>query len=537
VPSIPKYVGENGLRAHTPAIVEPGKAVTLRAQLFVAEASHALDAVALYLAERGGPPAPAATPMDRQAALELLVQGATRDSWDATKKGWRRLVGSEPNAPPSVIVSLLEAASLVKDASLAERAKQAAMDALAAQPARSMELAMRVGGLPRVLDALEKSAAERIRSQQPDGSWTYTESEVAEGGLSSLHAPPENKVIAPSGTKNQGITASRLADLWEYVLVTGEEAALKAALRGLEDLDRYTIPFTIYNDECPPSPSLHGSYLALRCYLAAYRVTGEKRYLDRAVYWAKTGLPFLYHWSLGPQKVKSASIYDGPKIRFVTGDTLYHDARRAPMLYGSLYGYGSSQFMHHWYGLLVQWIGLVYAQDITVLAEHDSSLPWKRVAEGIVTSCLWQASDVRPQAGYWPDAFNLETWVPSGPWISPEALLEAVLPCLFGKRLAAQTLVLHDGPRRCHITSSALIGAASFSGKVVRFTLSKPGWQACRAVVAPFRQPTITVDGAAFVRTDNLEKTEEGWTIFPKQSLLIKVRQTNRPRMIEIHEP
>jgi hypothetical protein len=39
------------------------------------------------------------------------------------------------------------------------------------------------------------------------------------------------------------------------------------------------------------------------------------------------------------------------------------------------------------------------------------------------------------------------------------------------------------------------------------------------------------------VRTDNLEKTEEGWTIFPKQSLLIKVRQTNRPRTIEIHEP
>lgn len=532
-PGIPNYVPENGLRAHTPMPVEAGKQVSIQARMFACQAAHAVDAVDLYLAEHGGVPAPAAPPMDRAAALELLVRGATSTSWDAPKKGWRRLFGMDTCALTTSIVDLYESATLVSDPKLAQQARRAADEALSVQEGRTLDLALRVGGLPRVLDALEKTAAERMRSQQPDGSWIYTESELAEGGLAGLYAPPDPKVIAPTGTKSQGITASRLADLMDYVLVSGDEVALKAAMRGLADLDRYAIPYAIYNDECPPSPSLHGSYLGLRCYLAAYRLTGEKRFLERAVYWAKTGLPFVYLWSAGPQPVGSGCI-NGVKRLYPKGEALFQNPRRDPMLYGALYGYGSSQYMHHWYGLLVQWIGLVYAQDITELARYDSTLPWKRIAEGIVTSCLWQTADRAPYTGYWPDAFSVETWVPSGPWMSPEALLDTFLPCMCGRRLAADTVVLRAGTQRAHLTSVATIGQPTFAGNSVRFTLDAPGWPCCRAVVAPVREPSVVVDGRKLAKTDDLEKAEEAFAAFPHGLVLLKLRQTGQARVVEV---
>lgn len=92
-------------------------------------------------------------------------------------------------------------------------------------------------------------------------------------------APPQPGVIAAEGERSQGITAGHLAPLWEYVLVSGDSFALEAAVRGLQGLERYSIPFVYGQDERPPAPSLHGSLLALRSYLLAYRVTSEKSYL------------------------------------------------------------------------------------------------------------------------------------------------------------------------------------------------------------------------------------------------------------------
>jgi len=535
LPSVPDYVAENGLRAHTPARLGAGQAVSLTAQLFAAPAEHAVDAVDLYLAERGGLPA---VPLpDPAAALERLVQALTTTAWEDAAKGWPAEYGGVAGPQPAVMVGLGEAAAVLTDAALAQRARERVQEALSAQPGRTLPLALRVGGLDAALRWEQGQAMDRLRRQQPDGSWTYAPTERGEAGLRSLMAPPQPGVIAAEGERNQGITAGHLAPLWEYVLIFGDPSALEAALRGLKDLERYAIPYVYGQDECPPSPSLHGSLLALRCYLLAYRITGERSYLDRAVYWARTGLPFLYLWSLPARPVERGQIHTAERL-VLRGDQLYRDPRREAMLYGSLYGYGSSQFMHPWFGILVQWIGLAYARELYALSEFDRSQPWPRIVEGLIRNALEQTYDQPPYAGYLPDAFNLETWQPSGPALSPRVLLETLLTCVYGRGCGASTVVLRQGKARCHLTSAAEIGEPEWSGDTLRFTLEDPAWPHCRAVLSGHAgEWAVTVDGQPLPRADDLEEREECWSPGPQELLLIKVRQQDHPRRIEVRPP
>ena len=88
VPNIPKYAAENSLRAHTPAIIEAGQAVSISCRIFAGPAQHATDAVDLYLKLEGGLPKPAHKPMAYDAALEMVVNALTGDAWDDKANGW-----------------------------------------------------------------------------------------------------------------------------------------------------------------------------------------------------------------------------------------------------------------------------------------------------------------------------------------------------------------------------------------------------------------------------------------------------------------
>ena len=195
----------------------------------------------------------------------------------------------------------------------------------------------------------------------------------------------------------------------------------------------------------------------MRCYLiAGEHLPATAGTLEKAVYWAKTGLPFIYLWALPAREVTSGYIHCARKL-YVEGGQLYKDTKRNPMLYGGLYGYGSSQFSHHWYGIIVDWIPLVYARDLVELARYDHTLPWERVADGILTSALWQAYDQPPYAGFLPDAFSLDSWTPSGPAFSPGMLLENLMTIQLGREWTPQSVIVRDGDLRCHITSVARV--------------------------------------------------------------------------------
>lgn len=535
IPSIPKYAAENGLRAHTPAVIEAGQKITISARIFAASGTRVTDAVDLYLGDTGGLPEPQNRPAPDSDQLAALVKRLL-DLRDPKENKWPTDYNGTAKTGPWLgpALELLAAAPLLQDSALASQARETAKTVLGAYPNRPVELALRLGNVAEGLRIVRESADNLMQQQQPDGSWTYVPTDVAEGGLAGLYAPPEPGVIAPAGARAQGITAGHLAGLFESVLITSDDKALAAAVKGLSALESYWIP-TVYDQaECPQSPSLHGSYLALRCYLTAYRITGESKYLDRAVYWAKTGLPFIYLWSLPRREVTSGYIHCSPKL-YVRGDRLYKQTRRDPMLYGGLYGYGSSQFSHHWFGILVQWIPMVYARDLIALEEYNHSQNWGRIANGIVTSALWQMFDRPPYDGFLPDAFSLDSFMPSGPAFAPTLMLDSFLACSLGHDWRPQTAIVREGGARCHVTSSRRPGDTALSDGMLTFTLHEPEFQHCRAIVAgATATSTVKVDGKALPQSPDLESMDECWSLDQQGLVLIKARSLRQPRRIEI---
>ncbi len=531
LPSAPDYVPENGVRAHIPLVLEAGETMRMEASLFAAPASSVMDAVELWLKKRGGLPEPTKPPCSYREHVAKQVQILVDDAWDKEGKGWPWEYGGDATFHPTIATVLAKSLPFIDDKELEKRARERIQ--VVAKDTAYLPLAFRWGNLARAVEVQRASAQALIDAQAEDGSWGYHQSETAELGLLGLMGPPEPGYIAEEGQRSQGITAGKTASLLEYALLANDPAALAAGLRGIEDMNRYTVPYVYDNDECPPSPSLHGSYFGMRACLIAYRMTQDKAYLDQARKWAMTGLPFVYLWSFGPRNVDFGQVHTAEK-HFVRGNELYENTERDPMLYGALYGYGSSQYMHHWYGLLVQWIGLKYAEDLVRMAKYDSSFPWETLSEGLVSSGMWQTFDVKPFAGYFPDAFSVERWAPSGPAFSPAWLLNTILLCGFDVQDWDTTIVPHENGR-FHITSSTSVGGAVFTDGMLRFTLDDPACAYVRAVVTDVpSNSSITVDGQALQQVEDLISVEEGWQRTPQGITLIKVCQKEKPRAIEI---
>jgi hypothetical protein len=153
VPNIPKFAAENSFRAHTPAIIEAGQAVTISCRIFAALGRHVTDAVDLYLKATGGLPPPARPPMDYDAALEMFVKALTDQLSDGKTNGWPGNYWADGNKSPWLQTSLLlnEAGSLLKKQELAKQAAELGKAIIASRSERPLALALRMGGLAGVL--------------------------------------------------------------------------------------------------------------------------------------------------------------------------------------------------------------------------------------------------------------------------------------------------------------------------------------------------------------------------------------------------
>jgi hypothetical protein len=138
-----------------------------------------------------------------------------------------------------------------------------------------------------------------------------------------------------------------------------------------------------------------------------FELTGDRLFLEKAAYWAWTGVPFVY--------LRNPT--DAPVGPYATIAVLGATNWVAPI----------------WFGQPVQWCGLVYADALYRLAEHDRSGPWKQLADGVTASGIqqsWPASD-RERQGLLPDFFHLRAQMSDGPAINP-GTVQASAVRLFG---------------------------------------------------------------------------------------------------------
>ena len=95
------------------------------------------------------------------------------------------------------------------------------------------------------------------------------------------------------------------------------------------------------------TPDILASAHLVRAYALGYELTGEQEFLDQAIDWAWTGVPFVYLVNPTGQPV-------GP---YSTIPVLGATSWKAPV----------------WFGRPVPWCGLVYADALYWLARHAPS--------------------------------------------------------------------------------------------------------------------------------------------------------------------
>src|SRR5207249_10536404 len=159
-----------------------------------------------------------------------------------------------------------------------------------------------------------------------------------------------------------GLTAQIVATLLEAAAFCGDLESIPQAIAKLRALNKFrdTVPRGAQTWEVPlHTPDILASAWLVRAYTLGYELTGEADLLEQARYWAWTGLPFVY---LTPPTDKPVGIYSTVPV------------------------FGATQFTFPWFGLPVQWCGLVYGDAIRRFARHDPTGPWAQLADGIAAA-------------------------------------------------------------------------------------------------------------------------------------------------------
>lgn len=503
LPSCPDFVPENAEKATKPYLLEAGKTVQLEASLAV-DAGAVMVAMQRWLTEVGGLPKPNPAPRNFEEQLAIDRDGFLRTVWDEKTQKWRHCIGWAPHHTPGFATLLWFDAHITKNAKgrrkSLERVHLVAKNMLKEGGAGlfmamtnchilRFEFPFHYGYLPEAMPALEDLVRSIIASQQPDGSWRF-------------HPGDERQAtLGRKGDAVLGTCAHNAALLLRAARITGDVTALKAGEKALELMECFRIPRGGQTWECPMyEPDILPAAWAVAAYLEGFWATGNPRWLHNAVYWAETGLPFNYLWTLPD---------------------------RPMMLGASIPVFGSTFYTHSWLGMPVQWCGLVYAYHVQRLArtlEHHrpkangSPLPlstkltpkdWRRVAEHIIVSAMSQQFDEDERRGTYPDSItDFKQRNPA--FINPEDIMVNVLT-LHGYDPDIKTVRLKRGNAIVLISSGARIFDARWTANLLQFKLNYFLNQSSHTFIVGVRPKEVKVKGKILPRSDKPVQRDAGW--------------------------
>jgi len=179
-----------------------------------------------------------------------------------------------------------------------------------------------------------------------------------------------------------GITARRAMELMLYILLTGDDKSFPQTEKSLQFLKTMTVPRGSHFWEAPlHTPDLLSAAYLVGVNVRAYEWTQDKSYLDEARRWALAGLPFVYFWS------------DRPK-----------------MLYSAVSMYGASNRVNPvWFGTVSAPSGAVFGHSLACLGRYDDTLPWQKIARGLLHAAESVQMESGPMIGTLPECFSLKS--------------------------------------------------------------------------------------------------------------------------------
>ena len=270
----------------------------------------------------------------------------------------------------------------------------------------------------RVVDYLRAIVRLHVGQIQPDGSFHYSGKYLM-----------GNQTDYASG--NCGNHLYELGVVWS---LTGNKDARDAIVKGCDFMNKLLTPRGAQVWELSlHTPDIMG---ASRCCMAnvwAYEATDDPKYLDAARRWAITGLPFVYLW-------------EDRALRPFKPEELGEGEYQPMMKYATIAVFGATNWVSpNWMGRPVQWCGLDYANALILLAKHDNTLDWKKIAEGIVASAECQLCVKDDLVGLLPDSVQTETQERYAPYINP-CVVHMLRSALEGKQTSLSVVDV-DGKR------------------------------------------------------------------------------------------
>ena len=356
-----------------------------------------------YVARNGLPPPPEAEG-GTEGAIRLMAAGwLDSNSREGTR--WRHASGSpnfQPRTAEEVPLYLLWLATHTKTPALRERLEKTADETIATfDPEWQADRRISHVSLPASL-LLYGNLERRIR--RAAAGVRHVAKRAASGAIPYSPAKGRPDYAAHSGTNVfNGFTAIQLGGMIEDVTLTGDEEAVSAFLAVLDRMIvryRNEVPHGAQPWEMPlHTPDILASGHLIRVCLTGYWLTGDRKYLDEANYWAWTGMSMVY---LTPPSEGKIGVYSTTGVMGSTDWT-------SPC----------------WVGRPVQWCGLVYGAALFRLADTCTGADaerWRQVARGIQLTGLqmsYPISDPKQRAGLLPDSVDPVSQTRYAPDINP----------------------------------------------------------------------------------------------------------------------
>lgn len=424
VPTVPTWVPENQTEASIPYPLTPSRPVSIKTEIIVDGNASILDAIAHW---NDAYSAPEPLPPPRSDADEVLLSrhGFMQTTWDEATRKSRHCVDWAPHNEPSFGTLLWYDYLATKDEHVKERVLEIAKNTIMESGAGGLaargschilrwEFPFYIGNINAGLSYMEEEIQQRIDTQESDGSWRWHPTDARTASLGT------------AGEAVLGTCAESALLLLKHARITRNKTSREAGLKALEFIQQFSVPRGAQMWECPMyQPDLLAAAHAIGAYVEAYELTAEKEYLKRATYWATTALPFLYHWHLP----------DRPGMQFA-----------------SIPVFGTSFYTHPWFGVPVQWNGLVLAYYLQRLNRHTEDDRLLQIAEGITVSAMYQQSEDGELKGTYPDGFYGFCTEGKGPHLNPEDIMVNVYT-LRGVDPGIKTAIVKD----IHLSSGAIV--------------------------------------------------------------------------------
>jgi len=447
-PGIPKWREENECVARRP--LSPIATPVRIEYLLYAEPHLPVALTAKRWYERFGTAHPPAKPHDNRTLYDMIARNYGETMYWKNEKGWRHhWFHSETS---SRFVPFM-AAELI--AHSLETGNERWIEQKGLEKRTIVDTA---GPLAERFQQVGPARAA-ISKMRPDGTFPFVMTDAAKD-LTRRISRGQFESLGEEGSTSLGTCVQGALPILKHAQLTGDQKSMTAAIKTLNAMTRFHIPRGAQTWEVHQQiPDIRAAALAVEAFQIGFSLTGNERWLDQANYWAWTGVPFVYSWHVPVERragsfVSARDKNDAARYAMLLSEP-FENPKRQVTPYGTIPVMGTSCYVVNWFGTIVQWCGLEWAQKVIQL-DRDRPDPMLRyIADGVVLSGLQQMFDRPPWVGLYPDWWNTEKNIASG------ALINAMLPmhCLQAQETIPNwarpwTRVLRDadGKRQWHVS-------------------------------------------------------------------------------------